>query len=598
MRKTGFLREAVLIALFLGLIAMLNTSLTYSKSNFLISQRMKSGLQALARAAAGSVDADLHRTLQNPEQEKTEAYRRAVRPLENFLRSLPEIRYIYTSRLVGDTVHFVLDSAPVGDADHDGVEDHSFLMDVYEDPDEEFVVALQQAQIRVSEKPYRDKWGTFISGYAPFFASDGKLEGVVGVDMKADDFMAQIADLRRVSMWILFIQWLLCGLIGYVTFLARRHFFEAKGRERQAVERYETTVQKLESVGTFAGGIAHELNNQLAPLTGYLDLLLLDIDPKSSLRPYLVEAEQASKRCTKVISRLLSFSKPSMRNIGKADLTRFGEELKESILKTMPPMIQSEIYFEPGLWPVHCDPSQIETILVNMAVNAREAMSEGGRLEIRARNVELTPNKVKNGFTPGPYVNLSVVDTGLGISAEALSKIFDPFFTTKPRHKHSGLGLSMALRAVRDMKGWVAVESFPAKGTRFDVYLPADVPVPSERPAPAGEAPVDNHRRTILVTDDEEPLRNMMNAMLTRLGYSVLLASDGLECLEVYKKHAGKISVVFVDMIMPKCSGYQVLKRLLEFDPKATVLLMSGYTEEKSREQLSEEGARGFHRPS
>ena len=708
-------KEGILIALFLSVVALLNTSLIYSKSSSYISYQMKNGLESIARLAAASIDGDLHEKFTDPVQEKTEDYAAAVRPLKVFLKTLPDVRYIYTARLIGDKVRFILDASPVGDADEDGVEDHSFIMDVYENPDVEFIKALKTEKVQVSREPYKDKWGSFITGYAPFFDSSKKLSGVVGIDMKAQDFEARINDLRKASIFNLLVQWPICVLIGFLVAFTRHRFLEAGIKQKEVLGQYSilnrltrdvvwdwdlrkdtvdwnenlekafgyvdkitatssswwkerihpddrdrvvssidrfvwegeeswseeyrfqrgdgsyaevfdrgillkdhngasiqvmgimadvterkkireelAQLQRMESVSALAGGIAHELNNQLTPLMGYLDLLLLDMDPKSTLKPYILEATQASKRCSGIASRLLTLSKPSSATKGRVDLQSLGRELSKTIPKIVPSSIKTEINFQPDLFTVPCDEAQLQTIIMNMVFNAREAIESEGELRIDAENMEFTQQTVKKGFAPGSYVKISVSDTGSGIPPEILPKIFEPFFTTKPRHQHSGLGLSIAIRIVKEFGGWIDLESAPGKRTRFDACLPAIAPTPSKESAKSRKEFGGGQGQTVLVVDDEQSLRNLMKAMLTRLGYTVILASDGLECLDVYKKNPRGINAILMDMVMPKCSGRQALKQLLELDPSAKVFLMSGYTTESSWKEFLEEGASGF----
>ncbi len=364
--------------------------------------------------------------------------------------------------------------------------------------------------------------------------------------------------------------------------------------ERKKLEGQLLQSQKMETVGTLAGGIAHDLNNQLTPLAGYIDLLMKETSLDDPNREFLVEADQASRRCAEVVQRLMNFSRTSTHKKSWIKIQVLMEELRTVLPKFLPKTIITEVNLSPDLWPVLGNDTELQTVFMNLAANARDAMLEGGRLQVFAENKELDVRSTHTGHNPGAYVLLSVKDSGKGIPPNLLQKIFEPFFTTKPKGQGTGLGLAMVFRIIKDHGGWIEVLSEVGKGTLFQVYLPAD---PTQKAAEGGsrtqETPPHGNE-TILFADDEEMLRNLGRILLERLGYKVLLARDGEEAVQLYQQRYSEIDAVVLDMTMPTLTGRQAMKKLLQINPKARILLASGYTSEGSVKDLIREGAMDF----
>ena len=353
--------------------------------------------------------------------------------------------------------------------------------------------------------------------------------------------------------------------------------------------------QKMETVGTLAGGIAHDLNNQLTPLTGYIDLVLKETPQGDFRRELLMEAEQAARRSAEVVQRLMNISRTSNQKKMWIRLDGLLAETKRLFPKLLASTIQTEVVCDGTIWPIHANDTELQTVLMNVAVNARDAMPNGGKLSIQACNMELDAKKVRHGFKPGHYVLISVTDTGKGVPPEMIHKIFEPFFTTKPKGQGTGLGLSMVFRIIKDHGGWVDVISEVDKGTAMQIYLPAD---PSAKTQSIGVSGVDKTipggSETILFADDEESLRNMGRVFLERLGYQVIVAQDGQEAVDLYKDNFKTIQAIILDMTMPRLTGRQTLKRILQINPEAKVILASGFTSEGTAKELMQEGASDF----
>jgi signal transduction histidine kinase len=297
----------------------------------------------------------------------------------------------------------------------------------------------------------------------------------------------------------------------------------------------------MDTVGTLAGGIAHDLNNQMTPLSGYLDMLMMELGPKHALSPMLREASDAAKRCFDTIARLTRFSRPSTQKkeiVAAHDLL---EEVRSMIMKFIPSTISLEVACAPETWPILCNEGDMQSVFMSLAVNASEAMPRGGSMRIEAANLTLNPDE-KAGCMEGPYVRFRIEDTGGGIPDNVIAKIFEPFFSTKPRGRSSGLGLAMTFAIVRSHGGAIEASNRAGGGACFEIHIPAK---PQARPhASPDSTAVDSLPRgseTILIADDEEPLRTLAVTLLEKLGYRPLAAKDGEEAVAVYKKRSSEI---------------------------------------------------------
>jgi signal transduction histidine kinase len=350
--------------------------------------------------------------------------------------------------------------------------------------------------------------------------------------------------------------------------------------ERRKLEEQLRQSQKMEAVGQLAGGIAHDFNNLLTVINGYAELLQNRIDEKSPLRGNVIEIRHAGDRAASLTRQLLAFSRRQVLQPKALDLNGVISDLGTMLHRLIGEDIELRTHLRPDLGTVLADPGQIEQVLLNLAVNARDAMSAGGTLVLETDNVVLDETFAKEypAVVPGPHVLLAVSDTGTGIPREIREHIFEPFFSTKERGKGTGLGLSTVYGIVKQSNGHIGVYSEVGMGTTFKIYLPrvgGEVQVSSSA-SPAASFQGDE---TVLVVEDESSVQGVIERVLSGNGYRVLLASDGSEALRVSGEHEGPIGLLITDLVMPGMGGREVASRLETARPGLRVLFMSGYTE-------------------
>jgi PAS domain S-box-containing protein len=353
--------------------------------------------------------------------------------------------------------------------------------------------------------------------------------------------------------------------------------------ERKALEEQLRQAQKMEAVGQLAGGIAHDFNNLLTAILGNVSLLLAAVPDHEPNRDLLRDIERAASRATELTGQLLGFSRQTMLRLEATDINTIIRETVAILRWTIDPRISVVVQTEPQLWPVQADPSQMNQVLMNLCLNARDAMPEGGKLILEVGNVTLDDAQARRHLDarPGEFVQLCVSDTGHGIPPEVQPRIFDPFFTTKEPGKGTGLGLAMVFGIIKQHQGWIECESEIGKGTRFAIYLPRSQEPVLATATPSLAATPGGGDETILLVDDEAIIRNLGRTILQRYGYKVLLAEDGQDALDVYRRRKGEIDLVILDLTMPRLSGRDTLRQLLEMDPRVRMLFSSGYSAEQ-----------------
>jgi two-component system, cell cycle sensor histidine kinase and response regulator CckA len=354
-------------------------------------------------------------------------------------------------------------------------------------------------------------------------------------------------------------------------------------------------AQKMEAVGTLAGGIAHDFNNVLQVALGYSELILADEDLPQRYRIDLQKIHESARRGADLVQRLLTFSRKTDIKPQPINLNYRVKDLTKMLERTIPKMIEIQLSLSEDLVTINADPTQLDQILMNLAVNARDAMPEGGKLLLETAKVSIDEEFVRTHLEAklGPHVLLTVTDTGSGIDKDTLQHIFEPFYTTKGVGAGTGLGLAMVHGIVRHHGGHIKCYSEPGKGTTFKIYFPALISEEEEaqtieRPMPRGGS------ETILLVDDEEFIRDLGSRILTKAGYKVITASDGKEALEVYQHSSDKISLVILDLIMPKMGGKQCLEGLMGLNPSIKVIMASGYSANGPTKDALSAGARGF----
>ena len=355
--------------------------------------------------------------------------------------------------------------------------------------------------------------------------------------------------------------------------------------DRRILEEQVMLAQKMEAIGRLAGGVAHDFNNILTAIGGYSDLLLADLPPNDRRRHDVEEIHQATQRAAALTQQLLAFSRRQVLQPKVINLNALVPDIEKLLRRLIGEDILFVTVLHPSLGNVRADPGQLEQVIVNLAVNARDAMPDGGRLTIETRNVELDEAYAAEhpAVKPGRYVMLAVTDTGVGMDEETKARIFEPFFTTKVRGKGTGLGLATVYGIVQQTGGHIWPYSEPGRGTTMRVYLPrVDAPAdPIEHPRDAAPETL-RGSETILVVEDEAPVRAVTRQLLERNGYTVLEAPDGPSALALVDGEAGgrHIDLLLTDVIMPGMSGRELAAQLNERRPNVRVLFMSGYTDD------------------
>ncbi len=355
--------------------------------------------------------------------------------------------------------------------------------------------------------------------------------------------------------------------------------------ERRYLEEQVILAQKMEAVGRLAGGVAHDFNNILTAIGGYTDLLLADLPEHDPRRHDVEEIYQAAQRAAGLTQQLLAFSRRQIMQPKVVDLNALVTDIEKMLRRLIGEDILFATVLHPHVGNVRADPGKLEQVIVNLAVNARDAMPDGGRLTIETRNVELDEAYAAEhpSVAPGRYVLLSVSDTGIGIDEETRAHIFEPFFTTKARGKGTGLGLATVYGIVNQTGGHIWPCSEPGRGTTMRVYLPRiDVPAdPIERPEVVAPQAL-RGGETILLVEDEEPVRSVTRQLLERNGYTVFEAPDGPSALGLVGGENGVVQfdLLLTDVVMPGMSGRELADHLRVNRPDLTVLFMSGYTDD------------------
>jgi two-component system, cell cycle sensor histidine kinase and response regulator CckA len=373
-------------------------------------------------------------------------------------------------------------------------------------------------------------------------------------------------------------------------------------RAQAALQRSQEQLRqaaRMEAVGSLAGGVAHDFNNLLQVVVGYTSLVLDGLPRGAPFRAEIEEVRNAGDRGVSLTRQLLAISRRQVLKPVVLDLNQVVLDFERMIRRLLGEDIALVIHTSPGLGRVAADPSQLEQVLMNLALNARDAMPQGGTLGIETRNRELDQSfcAQRVDVKPGHYVELKVSDTGHGIADEIRERIFEPFFTTKEKDKGTGLGLSTVFGIVSQSGGHIDVESAAGQGTTFTVYLPQSER-PLERQVAQVEAALRGGSETILVVEDDDKVRELTRTVLRRSGYRVLEAQNAGEALLVSEQHEAEIHLLLTDVVMPRIGGRTLAERLVKARPRMKVVFISGYADDPVKLQgVLEAGAAFISKP-
>ncbi|HEY7065393.1 MAG TPA: response regulator [Chloroflexota bacterium] len=396
-----------------------------------------------------------------------------------------------------------------------------------------------------------------------------------GFQAGADDYLLKPFEreelLARVQVWV----------------RARQRMQALYDRLRQEQEQLRH-AQRLEALGQLAGGVAHDFNNLLTVITGFSELVLQRLGATDPPRSYLEEITKAGERASALTRQLLAFSRRQVLEPEILDLNGVVVDTEQMLCRVIGEPVELRTTLEPALWPIKADRGQLDQVLLNLAVNARDAMPRGGCLTIETANVELDAPfaQAHPPLQAGPYLQLTVSDTGSGMTPEVQAHIFEPFFTTKPAGKGTGLGLATVYGIVKQSDGYIWVYSEPDHGTTFKLYFPR-----AANGAPAQATPAANARQapggseTILVVEDDAQIRGLIRGVLDAAGYTVLEARRGEEAERLAAQHPAPIHLLFTDVVLPGMHGRELAQRLAARHPAPKVLFMSGYTDQVVVEQ-------------
>ena len=400
----------------------------------------------------------------------------------------------------------------------------------------------------------------------------------------------------RVGLWSASTVYGTDGGAPVVTIASGQDITEHKRLDTQFIHE-----QKMEAIGTLTGGIAHDFNNVLQGISGYTQLLLMKKPANDPDRDYLGHVEELTQVASRLIRQLLIFSRKGEKKIGPLDLNREVTRVMRPLVRMIPRMISVETHLSDDLHQIRADRRQLESVIMNLVSNARDAMSDGGRLVIETKNTTLDEWFCRDhiGSVPGKYVMLTVSDNGCGMDRKTVSHIFEPFYTTREIGRGTGLGLATVYGIVKDSDGYITCSSDPGQGTLFSVYFPALGVVGDEKDLPVAEepeiiVPVRKQTGTILVVDDESPILDIACDILGQYGYTTMTAENGERAIEIYEKEQDRIALVLLDIGMPGMGGYRCFQELVRMNPAVKVIITTGYAASDKVEAMLQAGATGF----
>jgi len=376
--------------------------------------------------------------------------------------------------------------------------------------------------------------------------------------------------------------------------LLRKEIIERKRAEEESA-RLETQLrhaQKMEAIGTLAGGVAHDFNNLLMAILGNVTLMLLETDIRHPHYKKLKSTEECVKSAANLTNQLLGFARGGKFEVKLTDFNELVKNTTEMFARTKKEITLHTEYQE-NIWAVEVDQSQFEQVLLNLFINAWQAMPNGGDIFIRTENFTVNDKQPPFSVKPGKYVKILVTDTGVGMDEATQQRIFEPFFTTKEMGRGTGLGLASVYGIIKNHGGYIYVESSPGRGATFSIYLPA-LGKELVREVSRAADEVLKGSGTVLLIDDDSIIRDVSVRVIEHLGYQVMTAGSGEEAIDVYKKNKDRIDIVLLDMIMPGMGGGETFDRLKEINPGIRVLLLSGYSIDGLATKILNRGCKGF----
>ena len=521
-----------------------------------IDQEVRDNLARLAAVTASVIDAESHARLTDPEQEDSEHYRTLNTPLGEAIRSAEGVRFVYTLRGVGDELHFVLDGTPIGDTDGDGVEDHSFLMDIYDDPDPAAWEAIERGRITVTHEPYTDLWGTFMSGFAPIRLDDGTIDGAVGVDVSIDQYRKRLAQVDVAAMRAMIPALVLSVLAGGGAWWVARRFVRFT---EEIVEHREEAVRANNAKSTLLANISHELRTPLNAIIGFVSIAGDEDRSCMERADAVATVRHNAEHLLTLINDLLDISKAEA---GAVTIEPTEIDLHELIERAAAPLQlraeEKDISFTvEGVdtlpQRVVMDRTRVRQVLLNLLSNAVKFTDQGGvRLELSAR---------------GGVLKMRVRDTGAGMKGEEIGQLFKPFTQFGLREKRqqgTGLGLTITRHLVELMGGEIVVDSQPARGTVFTVRLPLATASESDGYASCdvrADWEVLGGARIAIAEDGPDNMR-LLKMILKRAGAETVCFTDGGAARDGLLGDPGRCDMLITDWDMPVLSGEGLVRKL------------------------------------
>ncbi len=367
--------------------------------------------------------------------------------------------------------------------------------------------------------------------------------------------------------------------------------------EKIKLEEHVRQSQKMEAVGVLAGGVAHDFNNIMTVIQVSADLAMVGIEKSDPIFQSLMDIQESAERASDLTRQLLFFSRKQPMEFKLINVNQTIDELLHMLKRLIDDNIIITALLEPTLCPIRADQRTIEQVIINIIINAKDAMPEGGEVILKTKNVILSSQDCKSmsEARPGEYVCISIIDSGFGMDKETISHIFEPFFSTKKPEKGTGLGLSVVYGIVKHHNGWIDVKSEPNRGTEFHIYLPTIHEELSEKTIEKDSlSSLQGNGERILFVEDEDNILEYVNQALTKCGYRIFTAANSKEALDVFKKEEGNFHLIFCDVVLPDDNGVNLIHKLLTFKPNLHILLSSGYTDSQSQRSVIEEAGFSF----